>query len=395
MKYFSSEIDPSAIKITQKNHPETIQIGDVRDVGTEYFGKVDLLIGGSLCQGFSFAGKQLNFNDDKSILFFEYVRILKAINPKYFILENVKMKQEYQDIISKYLGVKPIEINSGLVSAQQRKRLYWTNIPGIEQPEDKGMVLKDILHENPEDYIKISKKGIYKQYQSKMSCLTGGGHSGGNHSDMDLIGIKKPIRVGTAIDIKGFDCIKRIYSKYGKSPTLTTMQGGHRHPKVALNDYEYRRYTPIECERAQTLPDNYTEGVSNSQRYKALGNAWTVEVIKHIFSFLPKELLLNKDFVVCSLFDGISCGQQALKELITSYNTVEGKSSEAFNDWTREELIKFLEGTLESQNKLKFWLYKNNIKVLRQYEDEHLGGIRLHFLHSKTDNLINQQEEKK
>lgn len=272
--YYASEIDKYAIQITQKNYPNTIQLGDVTTVKGEDLPKIDLLIGGSPCQGFSVAGKGLNFNDPRSKLFFEYVRLLKETKPKWFLLENVKMKKEWQDVISDYLGVEPIEINSSLVSAQNRRRLYWTNIPNIKQPDDKGILLKDILHEKPDKYIKISKKGTYKRNQSKASCLTGRGHSGGNHSDMDLIGI--------ATDIKGYESLKRIYSKYGKSPTLTTMQGGHRQPKVNINEFEYRRLTPIECERLQTVQDNYTEGVSDSQRYKMLGNGWTVDVIAHI-----------------------------------------------------------------------------------------------------------------
>jgi DNA (cytosine-5)-methyltransferase 3A len=146
-KYFAAEIDKYAMQVTQHNFPDTVQLGDVQFVTKETFGthKIDLLIGGSPCQGFSFAGKQLNFEDPRSVLFFEFVRLLKELKPKYFLLENVKMKKESQDIISKYLGCEPIEINSSLVSAQTRKRLYWTNIPNINQPEDKGIILKDII----------------------------------------------------------------------------------------------------------------------------------------------------------------------------------------------------------------------------------------------------------
>ena len=131
--YYASEIDEYAIKVTQKNYPNTIQLGSVVDVKGTDLPKIDLLIGGSPCQGFSFAGKQLNFEDERSKLFFEYVRILKETKPKYFLLENVRMKKEYQDVISSALGVEPILINSNLVSAQERKRLYWTNISNITQ----------------------------------------------------------------------------------------------------------------------------------------------------------------------------------------------------------------------------------------------------------------------
>ena len=146
-KYFASEIDKHAIKVTQQNFPYTVQLGDVTKWETWELPKIDLLIGGSPCQGFSFAGKQLNFSDPRSKLFFEYVKVLQNVKPKYFLLENVKMKQEYQGIISSYLGVEPIEINSSLVSAQNRKRLYWTNIPNVTQPEDRGILLKDIVLE--------------------------------------------------------------------------------------------------------------------------------------------------------------------------------------------------------------------------------------------------------
>ena len=150
-KYFASEIDPYTIKVTQHNYPNTIQLGDIRNIKGTDLPKIHLLIGGSPCQGFSFMGKQLNFDDPRSKLFFEYVRIKEEINPTYFLLENVKMKKEYQDVISEYLGVQPIEIDSRFVSAQKRRRLYWTNIPGITQPNDLKIFLKDIIidRENP------------------------------------------------------------------------------------------------------------------------------------------------------------------------------------------------------------------------------------------------------
>jgi DNA-cytosine methyltransferase len=345
--YFASEIDKYCIEVAMKNHPEIIQLGDVENWRDWDLPEIDLVMGGSPCQGFSYAGQQLNFDDPRSKLFFDFVDIVRHYKPKYFLLENVVMKQEYQDIISQQLGVLPIEINSSLVSAQNRRRLYWTNIPNLVQPEDKGIVLKDVLQTKGE-YVKVSKKGVYKKFQDKASCLTGGGHSGGNHSDMDLIGQINPARmvgrkitekgtrddynedietvqylevtdsekshcittvskdslvstlaggryepkmhhVGDATDIKALDSTKRIYAEYGKSPTLTTMQGGHRQPKVALSDYEYRRLTPVECERLQTLPDDYTAGVSNSQRYKMLGNGWTVDVISHILKNMGQE----------------------------------------------------------------------------------------------------------
>jgi DNA (cytosine-5)-methyltransferase 3A len=295
-------------------------------------------MGGSPCQGFSFAGHQLNFDDPRSKLFFNFVDILEKIKPKYFLLENVRMKKESQDVITKYLGVEPIAINSALVSAQNRNRLYWTNIPNVTQPQQRDIVLADILEDLPFDEAPNYLKGTWcgrvrgdlvkSVDDPKAHCLTASMYKG---QIPTFVKSKKPIQVGMANDIKGFDIIKRVYSPQGKSPTLTTMQGGHRQPKVAIGrivnrrldehgtrkdnqlelpfttqlevsdgaksnclttvqkdnvvvseDFLYRKLTPLECERLQTLPDNYTEGVSNTQRYKMIGNGWTVDVIAHI-----------------------------------------------------------------------------------------------------------------
>lgn len=274
-QYFAAEIDKYAIQVAQHNFPNTIQLGDVTKVRASSLPKIDLLIGGSPCQGFSFAGKQLNFDDPRSQLFFEFVRILKECKEKnpelLFLLENVKMRKEYQDTITEHLGVEPIEINSSLVSAQNRKRLYWTNIPNVTQPEDKGILLKDIIADGATD-------------RDKSLCLDANYFKGGNLKQYFEKSRRQLICNQTGIaDLKGFDCIKRTYSVLGKSPSLTTMQGGHREPKITLNEKEWRKLTPIECERLQTVPDNYTSGVSNSQRYKMLGNGWTIDVIAHIF----------------------------------------------------------------------------------------------------------------
>ena len=261
-QYYASEIDRYAIQVSQKNYPDIIHVGDVNYVGKKKDSpNFDLLIGGSPCQGFSFAGKQLALNDPRSKLFFEYVRILKEFKPKYFLLENVRMKQEHQDVISEHLGVKPIEINSSLLSAQNRVRLYWTNIP-VDMPEDKGIVLKDILEKDNTNFKYYKLKEYYNgKIYNKDGCH----------------------QVGEA-DIKGYDIIKRVYGIYGKAPALTTMQGGHREPKIACPDkIHWRKLTPLECERLQTLPDGYTDkDVSNTQRYKMLGNGFTVDVIAHI-----------------------------------------------------------------------------------------------------------------
>jgi len=299
-KYFASEIDKYAMQITKQNYPDTIHIGDVTAIKAAELSKIDLLMGGSPCQGFSFAGSQLAFDDPRSKLFFEFVRLLKELKPKYFLLENVKMKKEYLDIITEHLEVEPILINSALVSAQNRQRYYWTNIPGIAQPKDKGIVLKDILETNPNEITKMSDRFVNRQINNKKDkCLIDESKpKASNLSAMEYVknGRQgdylacdydgKPKQVGIATDINGYDIIKRVYSENGKSPTLTTMGGGHREPKVAIDATYWRKLTPLECERLQTVPDNYTEGVSNTQRYKMLGNGWTVDVICHILSHL-------------------------------------------------------------------------------------------------------------
>jgi DNA (cytosine-5)-methyltransferase 3A len=264
--YFASEIDHYAIKVSKVNYPQIKHIGSVTDVKAENLPKIDLLIGGSPCQGFSFAGKQLNFEDPRSKLFFEFVRLLKECKPKYFLLENVVMKKEFQDVISKEMGVEPILINSALASAQNRKRLYWTNIPGIIQPEDKGLLLRDIV----ESEVKIEKlrRSLELKDFSKSSIC--------HHT-------------ANATDIRGNESIKRIYAESGKSPTLTTMGGGHREPKILCENIYWRKLTPLECERLQTVPENYTAHVSNSQRYKMLGNGWTIDVIAHIFKNIEAQ----------------------------------------------------------------------------------------------------------
>jgi len=309
--YFASEIDKYAIEVAKKNFSDIVHVGDVTNIMKGIpLGEVkedclleimatdiDLILAGSPCQGFSFAGRQLNFDDPRSKLFFEFIRIVNNINTRKaqlgkpqvkFLLENVRMKKESQDVITNALGVEPIAINSALVSAQNRNRLYWTNIPNVTQPHDKGIVLADILEDLPFDEAPNYLKGTWcgrvrgdlvkSVDDDKAHCLTASMYKG---QIPTFVKSKKPIQVGMANDIKGFDIIKRVYSPQGKSPTLTTMQGGHRQPKVAMDNL-YRKLTPLECERLQTLPDNYTEGVSNTQRYKMIGNGWTVDVIAHI-----------------------------------------------------------------------------------------------------------------
>jgi DNA-cytosine methyltransferase len=476
--YYASEIDKYAIQVSQANYPDIIQVGDITKLDLSTLPKIDLVMGGSPCQGFSFAGKQLAFDDPRSALFFEFVKCVDTLKPKYFLLENVRMKKEYLDIISEYMGVEPIFINSSLVSAQSRQRYYWTNIPGIEQPEERGIVLRDILEDQvgSEHYVGDNMQKNYKggnqlnpnyksqantihnsdkksgticagthgyangyvgdkhkpvkqternarhlkQLDDKSLCMTATMYKGAGNNGMTLVPQKlvddtndlpeksqtiksqyyksskanfersgtfhatgipqklvsdkpqkihdipkdvlkdnerqrrvyskegksptllarsdspkvmksdKPQHIGTAVDIKGHDQIKRVYSPDGKSPTVTTCGGGHREPKVVSGAYRarsvdengkrvawkdtkpkqmlelrkdeksnsvtsvqkdnvltqdevyWRKLTPLECERLQTVPDNYTNHVSNTQRYKMLGNGWTIEVIAHI-----------------------------------------------------------------------------------------------------------------
>ena len=279
--YYASEVDKFAIKITQKNFPNTKQLGDVCGVTARDVGEIDLLIGGSPCQGFSFAGRQLNFQDPRSKLFFEYVRLLRELKPKYFLLENVRMSKKSQDVISEQLGVEPIKINSSLVSAQNRNRLYWTNLP-TTLPEDRAILMRDILEAG------------WLCDREKSYCIDANYFKGGNlknyfhKSRRQLVFSASGLcRVGDA-DLNGHDLIKRVYHPDGKSPTLNACLGGHREPKIIVkncdknSDWGWRKLTPLECERLQTVPDNYTSGVSNTQRYPMLGNGMTVDVIAHI-----------------------------------------------------------------------------------------------------------------
>ena len=380
--YYASEIDKYAIQVSQANYPDIIQVGDVTELDTSTLPKIDLIMGGSPCQGFSFAGKQLAFDDPRSALFFEFVRCVEELKPKYFLLENVRMKKEYLDVISEYMGVEPIMINSALVSAQNRVRFYWTNIPGIEQPEDRGMVLRDILETNASNEY-LAGENLQKNYR-------GGNQLNPNYKSQantihDTEGKSGTICAGThgyangyVADVdpkyylsdKAIDYMNRGSNKYTgnktraehyikheseKSKTLTanmhkgvpygviavdkekkqltikeatkkgytTIEDGdcfdmtfpnsktrrgrnmkHKSNCLTAANYDYMRYehsdedkevywrklTPVECERLQTVPDNYTNHVSNTQRYKMLGNGWTIEVITHILKNmeLPK-----------------------------------------------------------------------------------------------------------
>ena len=270
-KYYASEIDTHAIKITQKNFPKTTQLGDVQKI-KKLPEKIDLLIGGSPCQGFSLAGRQLNFEDPRSKLFFDFIKILKKEKPKYFLLENVKMRSDIKDKISEMLGVEPIEINSKDYSGQSRTRLYWTNIP-VSKLRKKNVKLKDVLEEGFVD-------------RDKAHCIDASYYKGGNLKSY----FQKHRR---QLVFKG-----EISKKKEKGSKLIFKQGDEsfymknplKKPKYKYSKEIYRKLSPLEAERLQTLPDGYTavDGVSNTQRYKAIGNGWTVDVIKYLFKNIGK-----------------------------------------------------------------------------------------------------------
>ena len=370
--YFASEIDKYAIQITMANYPNTKQLGSVVDLNGFDLPKIDLLIGGSPCQSFSFAGKRKGMStkdeqeiltlehylelksqgfefEGQSYLFWEFMRLLNETKPKYFLLENVKMSKKWKDTLSKAIGVEPILINSSLLSAQNRQRLYWTNIPNIEQPKDKGILIIDILEENPdskfylndEQYEKVilktkvnknvTESKILDVYNNKIKedgksiTLTDPCHNNLRliqpivHNMMPRSGNPKKGGTGhltrndgktycldtgrtNAIEIlnnKGEILFTKNYLQWDSSGKNNRSQGDRayysnvksgtlttRDNIKMVKESIIRRLTPIECERLQTVKDNYTEGVSDTQRYKMLGNGWTVDVIAHIFSYI-------------------------------------------------------------------------------------------------------------
>ena len=255
-KYYASEINKHAIKVTQHNYPDTIQLGSVTGIKGTDLPQIDLLIGGSPCQSFSNAGNGTGF-DGKSGLFYEYVRLLKECNPKYFLLENVKMKKQWQDIISKELGCEPLKINSNLVSAQNRERLYWTNIPVLEL-EDKGIFIEDILDKEFEDKYWLKEK----------------------NTELLL----KKVDVTNSPNIACIDVYNKKVKLDRKCPTLTLP---HHNSIRLIHNGRIRKLTPNECEKLQTVPINYTDcELSDIHRYTMLGNGWNVNTVAHIFGGL-------------------------------------------------------------------------------------------------------------
>ena len=288
-RYDAFEIDKYAIAVSKNNFPDIVHHGDVFKGDFKKFKGYDLLIGGSPCTYWSVAkkGRETTADGDGFRLFMEFVRALKESQCRYFIYENnYSIHQNIKAEISEKLGVQPIMINSALVSAQNRKRCYWTNIPSVIQPQDKGILLKDIL-----------ESGI--GWQDKSYCMTAS-YDGAvfrntlerKQRTMVAEPVIKPIRVGEYG--KGGQG-QRIYSVYGKSVSLTA-NGGGQGAKTGLykidlpdGDYIIRKLTPVEAERLQTLPDDYTMGISNTQRYKCIGNGWTVDVIAHILGGLHDD----------------------------------------------------------------------------------------------------------
>ena len=287
LKYYASEVDPYAIQTTQKNYPTTIQVGDVSKVsykdgilctenGQYTVGIIDIIIGGSPCQSFTFAGKREGMVTEENIeitsleqylalkrqgysfkgqsyLLWEYVRLLKEINPKYFLLENVKMQKRWAEVITESVGVNPVHINSELLSAQRRNRLYWTNINNgnIDLPKDLGLLLKDVVRKEDNDKYHLSKihhQAFLKSYKWTPNYL----------------------------DEKAKPLLASYYKQPPHCPYIPCEQ----------SESGYRMLSPVECERLQTLPDGYTEGISKTQRYKCIGNGWTVDVIAYILSYL-------------------------------------------------------------------------------------------------------------
>jgi DNA (cytosine-5)-methyltransferase 3A len=320
--YYAAEIDKYAIQQTQHNFPNTIQLGSVTDIKATDLPKIDLLIGGSPCQGFSFAGKQLNFNDPRSVLFFEFVRLwkeIKAINPEAkFLLENVNMKKEYLRVISEYLGIFPVNINSNLVSAQNRNRWYWTNIKtkdvglfdelwsDIPQPEDRGILLKDILQPESEvdkKYYLSNSVTVNLLKHKENQKLKGNGFGVKLHKGNDKFNALKVGGSGVddiyCVAMRGRNPSKSNDRRTG-SPTQQRLEpktDGKTNCLTSVTKdnlisigYLLRRLTPRECGKLQTFTDKELDvllnaGISDTQLYKQFGNGWTIEAIAHIISF--------------------------------------------------------------------------------------------------------------
>ncbi len=305
-KYYIAEIDKFANKVSEFHYPDNIQLGDVnnwREWDIDW-SSVGLVTAGFPCQSWSLAGKQLGDKDERGKLFWTTLEIMSHVlenNPDAkFMLENVKMKKEFEEYITLHteraLGyVNKTLINSSLLSAQNRQRYYLTNFE-VSQPADKGILLKDIIDDDSitdreKSYCIMSNYACGasedEYFNKRCRQIVFRPCEPREHIKQSKEGL---IHVANASDIKGNEQIKRIYSDAGKAPTLSTCQGGHREPKVATDNVTYRKLTPTECARLQTFPCGWCENiVSNSQSYKCYGNAWTVDVIAHIFKCAYRE----------------------------------------------------------------------------------------------------------
>lgn len=323
--YYASEVDKYAIQIAKKNHPDIIHLGDVTLWDFWDIEKPDLIIGGSPCQGFSFAGKQLAFDDPRSRLFFTMMDIIKYYKPKYKLLENVRMKKEYLDVITEYMGVEPHFINSALVSAQNRQRYYWYNWEAPD-PKDCKITWGDIRQHGLNEHY-YTEKGMQWlanhsrrktktldvwQYDDKCQMIEASHYK--NYSSQRFFGVPDlpsdeniiaAMRGRYIVDGKRQDgkCkiagLTKQYIEFrydAKTNAITTVNKDNvvvpftLPNRISVDEFFWRYMSVIECERAQTLHDNYTEGVSNTQRYKMIGNGWTVEVIAHILEELKNKL---------------------------------------------------------------------------------------------------------
>jgi len=287
-QYVASEIDKEAIKVVRHHYPDVIQLGCVQTIDKLFFSRnLDLIIGGSPCQGFSFSGKRLNFDDPRSALFFTFVKLLHHYKPKYFILENVVMKQEWQDVITEHLqaydsNTTRTEICSSLVSAQVRKRNYWTNFP-ITQPEDKGITLCHIL----EDVEWNHPAAVRGRRLNKATIIGRRLTERGTRSDYD-----KSVPITQCLEVRKTNTDKsNCITTCAKDNVLTPLEPG-RYPdafgKISGTPLPFRYYTITELHRLQTLPDQYctVAGVSNSKAASLIGNAFTCSVIEHILSHI-------------------------------------------------------------------------------------------------------------
>jgi DNA-cytosine methyltransferase len=290
--YMASEIDKNAIKVSEKNYPDIIRVGSVVDLSVE--GEIDLLIGGSPCQDLSIAKKdRKGLEGNRSGLFWEYVRIKKECNPRWFVLENVaSMSKKDRDIITREMGVEPVMFNASLVSAQSRKRLFWTNIP-FDLPEDRGILLKDILEADVDEKfyfngkIGSSQANRVRDFSGKSVTLSAHGGGAGAKTGLYYVGaVEGATRKGMENQehlSRAHHEGNRIYGLEGKAPTLSANGGGTAGSSALIKEEtRIRKLTPIECERLQGLPDNYTEGVATTNRYRCLGNAFNVNVVAHI-----------------------------------------------------------------------------------------------------------------